>query len=262
MSANLSQTYFPVKEVPAVFQDTHLSLDFNKDTGHKFIVREDTGDILSCMTDEYKLVTNQEVMQAALPTLKEAGASLVEERMFGNGARTIWRWKFPDSIEIDKGDIVHPEVIIKNSYDGSTTVLLMSGLYRLICSNGLVIGKTINQSANRHSIYNPNLDKLPELIYELIVSTKAVITQDLHMLLNTKVESNDRVVKIIEMFPQQVMEDLVNYLSKSKIKTYWDLLNACTWVTSHAMNRSNESTFKLENTIFPTLTKWAEQAQA
>ena len=62
MSANLSQTYFPVKEVPAVFQDTHLSLDFNKDTGHKFIVRDETGDILSCMTDEYKLVTNQEVM--------------------------------------------------------------------------------------------------------------------------------------------------------------------------------------------------------
>ena len=43
---------FPVKEVPAILQDSHLS------TEHKFIVREDTEQVLSCMSNEYKLVTN------------------------------------------------------------------------------------------------------------------------------------------------------------------------------------------------------------
>ena len=45
---------FPVKEMPAM-------LGLNDNTGHKFIVREDTEQVLSCMSNEYKLVTNQEV---------------------------------------------------------------------------------------------------------------------------------------------------------------------------------------------------------
>ena len=52
---------FPVKEIPAIITGNKWSDKFPDTatkTGHKFIVREDTGQVLSCMTDEYKLVTN------------------------------------------------------------------------------------------------------------------------------------------------------------------------------------------------------------
>ena len=51
----LTETMFPVKEVPAIITGNEWSDtcgDKATNTGHKFIVREDTGEILSCMTDE------------------------------------------------------------------------------------------------------------------------------------------------------------------------------------------------------------------
>ena len=69
------ETLFPVMEIPAGFS---LSKKTNKisgylpeNTGHKFIIREDTGDVISCVTDKYKMVTNQQVIDAAKPVIKD-----------------------------------------------------------------------------------------------------------------------------------------------------------------------------------------------
>ena len=51
-------------------------------TGHKFIIREDTGEVLSCMTDEYKVVDNKSVVNKVEKVLKGSGAELSD--MHGN----------------------------------------------------------------------------------------------------------------------------------------------------------------------------------
>ena len=61
----LEPTLFPVKEKQALLAGMN--------TGHKFIVREDNNEVISCVTDKYKLITNKEVMDIALPILKEKG---------------------------------------------------------------------------------------------------------------------------------------------------------------------------------------------
>lgn len=43
------------------------------------------------------------------------------------------------------------EVVIVNSHDGSSGFRLMAGLYRLVCSNGLIVGQTDNEIRLRHS---------------------------------------------------------------------------------------------------------------
>ena len=56
----MEETLFPVKEVPATFMKAEgKKRTLVSGTGHKFIIREDTGDILSCMTDEYRVVDNK-----------------------------------------------------------------------------------------------------------------------------------------------------------------------------------------------------------
>ena len=59
----IEQTLFPVKEVPAVaFPKVGKmgdSMNMIEPTGYKFIIREDTNEILSCMTNDYKLVDNK-----------------------------------------------------------------------------------------------------------------------------------------------------------------------------------------------------------
>lgn len=43
------------------------------------------------------------------------------------------------SYQVGKEDTVHPELVIKNSYDGSGQFEVRMGIFRLVCSNGLVI---------------------------------------------------------------------------------------------------------------------------
>ena len=66
----MEETLFPVKEVPAIYIDKSIQDKPLDGTGHKFIVREDTGDVLSCMTDEYKVVDNKSVVDKVQKVLK------------------------------------------------------------------------------------------------------------------------------------------------------------------------------------------------
>ena len=93
----LAETQFPVKEVPAVGipQAVEDERQFGQEidsTGYKFIVREDTGAILSCMTDEYRLVTNTEILLTALPIMKKVGADIREAKTLQEGKKSIWKF--------------------------------------------------------------------------------------------------------------------------------------------------------------------------
>ena len=136
----LETTLFPVKEVPARITSKLPHRD-TKDTGYKFIVREDTGQVISCMTNEYNLIKNEQVQDTALPIMTKYDAELKEVRTFSEGARSQWTWNFPNStVDIGGGDMVNPTVTIRNSYDGSLEASATAGAFRLVCSNGMVIG--------------------------------------------------------------------------------------------------------------------------
>tara|TARA_R110001592_G_scaffold332728_2_gene616255 strand:- start:63 stop:842 length:780 start_codon:yes stop_codon:yes gene_type:complete len=253
----LKHTTFPVEEIPAVGQ--LFGKGIKEETGHKFIVRKDNGDILSCVTNTYKIVTNSSIIDAAQPVLKESGAVLTEAESFSNGARSTWTWKIPDiKVKVDKKDYLNPTITLKNSYDGSVQLHILAGAFRLICSNGLVVGTTISNKVNKHSIYNLNLDKIEESIKDTVDSIQTIFSKDFPKLVETKVEPN-HVHNLIKMFPDFTIERLTQYLLAHKVHTYWDLLNAATWVATHVMKRNYETTHKLESKIYPSITKWASQ---
>ncbi len=245
---------FPVKEVPAILQDTHLS------TEHKFIVREDTEQVLSCMSNEYKLVTNQEVFEKSSEVIKEFEGTLTETKIFGNGARARWRYRFPQTIKVGEDDM-HPEIIMGNSYDGTSQVYMMMGAYRLICSNGMIIGVTFGKFNNRHSVYNPNVKQLDTVLPDMIRTAITAIENDLPELQNIKLNPSD-VAKIVEIFPEQSIENLVQYLLTNKPDTYWDLLNACTWMSTHILNRKTEATHKLEQNVYKMIKSMSDEQVA
>ena len=85
----LSETQFPVKEVPAIGIPTELDSKEIDSTGHKFIVREDTGEVLSCMTDEYKFITNEKIFSYANPMIKKSEIYLSRTRLEANGLMMV-----------------------------------------------------------------------------------------------------------------------------------------------------------------------------
>ena len=244
---------FPVKEMPAM-------LGLNDNTGHKFIVREDTEQVLSCMSNEYKLVTNQEVFEKSSEVIKEFEGTLTETKIFGNGARARWRYRFPQTIKVGEDDM-HPEIIMGNSYDGTSQVYMMMGAYRLICSNGMIIGVTFGKFNNRHSVYNPNVKQLDTVLPDMIRTAITAIENDLPELQNIKLNPSD-VSKIVELFPEHSIENLVQYLLTNKPDTYWDLLNACTWMSTHILNTKTEATHKLEQNVYKRIKSMSDRQVA
>lgn len=257
----IESTLFPVKEYPANYafnQEAGIS-DVNQNTGYKFIVREDTGRVLSCMTDEYQVVTNQQIVDVASPILAKHKAVLKEAVSLSDGQKTIWKWIIPDKkIKIAKNDELNPEIIIKNSYDGSLQVNILAGAFRLVCSNGLVIGLTLDKKSFKHNVNNINLDNIDAQIEKTIEKTYN-LADDFEMLSDTKLNEN-HIVKLIELFPTQMSEFLVQYLISKNLKTYWDLLNCATYISSHKMKRTYQSTHNLESKLFTNVSKWAKSS--
>ena len=66
----------------------------------------------------------------------------------------------------------YPQILLTNSHDGGNAFTLSAGIFRLVCSNGLVIGTTISNKVNKHSIYNLNLEKIEESVKENGLSKK------------------------------------------------------------------------------------------
>ena len=254
----IEQTLFPVKEVPAYFEHTTNNNKLSKEleTGHKFIVREDTNKVLSCMTNDYKLVDNKQIIDTATPILKQHKAELKEAVSLGDGQKTVWKWIIPDvKMQVAKDDFMNPEIIIKNSYDGSMQVHILSGAFRLVCSNGMIIGNVINKHNYRHNINSLNIDNLDESIENTIIQARKV-AEEFPMLKDKKLRQK-HIVELIKLFPSTMSEFITQYLIANKPKDYWDLFNCATYLTSHKMNRKYNTTHRLESQIYPNVTKWA-----
>ena len=258
----LQEAYFPVKEVPAIITGGTWSDEFPAEatnTGHKFIVREDTGAVISCMTDDYKLVKNETVGKLAAPIIKKNNGKLKEVRVFKGGARTTMKWQFPDHmVQIGPDDEMHPEIVVQNSYDGTIGVNIMAGAWRLICANGLVIGVVASQYRNKHSVYNVKLDALENIIDETMESTKLMFKDEFPLLIETPIKER-HIMNFLKMFPIQANEIITQKLIADKPKTFWELLNVGTSVVTHNMDRNSQSTHQIENSLYPTMKKWANK---
>jgi hypothetical protein len=254
--SQLNNLMFPVKEVPAICNQP-LNNEEVIPSGYKFIVREDTNKVLSCMTDDYKLVTNETVIKYANPIIKKNGGKVKEVKSLNNGAKSIMTWNFPkEKVNIGKGDDLTPEIIIKNSYDGTVGLNILAGAFRLICSNGAIIGIVAEDYKNKHSVYNIALNDIESVIKQTIEKTKIIFKDEFPILKDNKISERD-IVNFLKLFPLQANETITQRLIADKPKTYWDLFNVGTNVLTHNMNRNTESTHNIESSLYNTVKKWA-----
>tara|TARA_R110000824_G_scaffold75064_2_gene190656 strand:- start:651 stop:1304 length:654 start_codon:yes stop_codon:yes gene_type:complete len=214
------------------------------------------------MTNDYKLVTNETVLKYASPIIEKSGGKVKEVKSLNNGAKSIMTWNFPkEKVNIGKNDDLTPEIIIKNSYDGTVGLNILAGAFRLICSNGLVIGIIAENYKNKHSVYNVALDDIESVIKRTVDKTKLIFKDEFPILKDNKI-SEKNIINFIKMFPLQANQIITQRLIADRPKTFWDLFNVGTNVLTHNMNRNAESTHNIESRLYNTIKKWAKQSQA
>lgn len=62
-----------------------------------------------------------------------------------------------------------PELLLVNGHDGSATYALMVGLYRFICTNGMVVGQTLGALRIRHMGYAATVEAVEQGAMKLAV---------------------------------------------------------------------------------------------
>tara|TARA_Y100001963_G_C6773173_1_gene445980 strand:- start:5 stop:808 length:804 start_codon:yes stop_codon:yes gene_type:complete len=261
MKANIQDILFPVTEIPAIGKfpkNKNYTQEKTKDTGYKFIMREDTGKILSCVTDSYQLVDNNVVYDKSDKIISKQGGSIKEVKTFGGGARSIVKYEFGGhKVKISKDDYCTPEVIWQNSYDATIGLNIIAGAFRLVCTNGMVIGVVAEKYKNKHSIHNMELQDIEGVIEETIKKTKQIMADEFPVLHNTKVR-DAHIVDILKMFPLTASDYITNLLIAAKPSNLWDLINVATNVATHGMDRKAEATHKLEARIYAKVCKMAK----
>ena len=160
-----------------------------------------------------------------------------------------------------KDDKHYPEVFIKNSYDGSLQFQITGGIFRLVCSNGMVIGKVVSRYNYKHIGDDNELTDVPMMIDNVIESIEKEAYK-INELQEIKF-NDDQIPQIYNFFPQQNHKFLTHYFSseegKAADQTYYDILQLFTQITSHHSDRSSESTHGLESSVYDTVWSLAKE---
>jgi len=146
------------------------------DTGSDALFNGDNGEPISVVSRKYKVTSHKEVNDFAYKLFEANNINFTEGKteVTHNGSKFYKEFIFPD-YKIDPAILSETQntaldgdpstdgyvlrAILQNSYDRSKAFTFTFGAYRFVCSNGLVIGKTLETFRVRHNV-KPNFEKL------------------------------------------------------------------------------------------------------
>jgi hypothetical protein len=105
------------------------------------MVRVLDGNARAFLSDRYRLLDNFDLAQAVLPIFGELGEGAIKiESCEITDARMYIKAVFPKiETEIKKGDVVQSGIVITNSEVGMGALKVEPMVFRLVCTNGLIV---------------------------------------------------------------------------------------------------------------------------
>lgn len=212
--------------------------------GKKAVVRQDTNAILGIVSDSYQLLKHEVVVNSFRKALKKIPH---EEKIevVKDGAILFAKYRLPEMLfEVRKDDFVALEFIVKNSYDGSNSLQIILGAFRLVCTNGMIIGKKFFTFSQRH------IGKGGEIEVETIKEKIEFLTGQFEKTINLlKQMSNHELRTGTEGLFDKKLVKLPEYLLVEAEKRYvedndftqWGYYNALTNAITHSMRKYSQS---------------------
>lgn len=229
---------FPVELQPVYFGKDNLIQPI---PNRQAVVRTDTHEALGVVSDGYGLVLHKTIIDQ----FREAGKNYdIKEKILlsNNGANLFYTMTFPSvQAEVVKGDIVKMMMIVKNSYNGSNSLQVIFGAFRLACSNGMIIGTKFLSFNFRHvgmvggvngTMVNQYKEAYANYI-ELFGEKMPVISQ----MAKTQIEpifDNEKI-----NLPAYLLNEAKVAYDIGKDKSLWGYYNSLTFAVTHKMKTNN-----------------------
>ena len=128
--------------------------DLHQANKHKAIVNFDTGKLFSIVSNDYRLIRHEEAIEQIEKEIYEfpdLGKYEIYTRFYNDGGRMRRTYRFyGKGAKIEPNDHIIPELHLFNSYDVTWPFTVTLGAFRVICTNGLVVGKKFLHLRKRH----------------------------------------------------------------------------------------------------------------
>ena len=219
--------------------------DLHQANKYKAIVNFDTGKLFSIVSNDYRLIRHEEAIEQiekAIFDVPGLGRYETFTEFYNDMGRMRRTYRFPEiSVEISSRDTVNLEIHLFNSYDTVWMFIVLLGAFRLICKNGLVVGKKFLHLRKRH-------------VYELeqINVQKEVSTALTRFKLQTKQwgkwadrqlteKTYKKVIKTMK-FGKKAMDEIEDRIYQDAegfsnngvpIMSVWLFFNTLTWYITH-----------------------------
>uniref|UniRef100_A0A6M3MED0 DUF932 domain-containing protein n=1 Tax=viral metagenome TaxID=1070528 RepID=A0A6M3MED0_9ZZZZ len=137
---------------------------------HKAIVNPESKEIYAIASNQYKIVKHEEILETvehAIAENPEYGNYESSVWLSDNGAKMHANLRFSDikfPVSKSKGDLVNPTIDIFNSYDGSWSLKVVFGAFRLVCSNGLTVGETFMMYKRKHFSEGIDQERIKQML--------------------------------------------------------------------------------------------------
>lgn len=209
------------------------------------VLREDTLIPLGVVSKKYAIVEHTKVIDG----FREAfGDEKLNERiqLTHNGARLHYEVTLPNVlVDVGGGDKIALRLIVQNSYDGSHRLQVIFGAFRLVCKNGLIIGRKFLSVSRKH-LGQVSMELDVEKIRKQIEYTTAMFTktgEEMKKMREVTVplrvlESTAYDAKSLQI-PAYLVEEAQNEFMRSEGTTVWDYYNSLTFAITHKMTKEN-----------------------
>ena len=134
-------------------------------------------------SNKYKLVKHEEVMENVEDTIEQLntyGKYSKVIKLDKEGARLRTTYTFKDMElpvgDANKGDLINPTIEVFNSYDLSWRHTVMIGAFRMVCTNGMVVGEEFMSYKKKH-IQNLYLDDVKRALEGGLEQMQTQVTQ-------------------------------------------------------------------------------------
>lgn len=232
---------FPVR-LQNVFTQKSEDADYNDITGRRAVVRQDSGAMLGIVSDKYELLKHGDVINAFRNALKDV--EFKETIAVMNGGATLFAtYSLPaHTVEVKKGDLVSLQFVVKNSYNGANALQMMLGAYRLVCTNGMTIGKQFFSYSQKHigsasGIQIGVIQQKVALLTEQFGKTLPLLQEMSNHALTAS--SEELFTKELIPFPKYLLESAKESYDKDGDNTRWGLYNGLTNAITHSMKKEN-----------------------
>ena len=217
----------------------------HKSPDRKAIVDLDTGNIFSIVSKSYKLIRHEDaVEQVDTEICKTSGLGKfhASTEFYNDGARMRRTYCFYErEVAIKPNDTVNPQLILFNSYDARWAFVVLLGAFRVVCSNGLVIGKKFLHLRKRHFYDFKQIDLNEQVATALI---RFMHQTEQWKRWSTQKLAEKNYIKIMRMmnFGVNAKEEIADRLKQETEKTQgngvpmitaWIFFNILTWYITH-----------------------------